>query len=394
MNVAEEIKAMEPRLVECRHDLHIHPETAFEEHRTAAFVARELRAAGLEVHEGIGRTGVVAILRNGDGPTVGLRADMDALDIEETTGLPYASKTPGKMHACGHDGHTTMLLGAALHMAANPPRGTVVFIFQPAEENEGGARVMIEDGLFERFPVDCVFGMHNWPGMPVGQFAVHAGPMMAAQDNFELRITGRGSHAGMPHQGIDSILVAGQIQTAWQAIVSRSINPADAAVISITQIRAGDTWNIIPESVLIRGTVRSFKPEVRDLLEAEMGHRAKLVAQTFGATADLDYQRRYPATINTPVEADIARMAAETVAGAGSVTRDFSPSMGAEDFSFMLREKPGAYIWIGNGPAEGGRNLHNSNYDFNDDALLAGVQFWVEVARRALSRNSPAGHLS
>lgn len=394
MSIPADIAAMEPHLVEWRHDLHIHPETAFEEHRTAAFVARELRAAGLEVHEGIGRTGVVGILRNGDGPSVGLRADMDALDIEETTGLPYASKIPGKMHACGHDGHTTMLLGAALHMAANPPRGTVVFIFQPAEENEGGARVMVEDGLFERFPVDSVFGMHNWPGLPVGQFAVHTGAMMAAQDNFELRITGRGSHAGMPHQGIDPVLVAGQIQTAWQAIVSRSLNPADAAVISITQIRAGDTWNIIPETVLIRGTVRSLTPEVRDRLESEMKHRAKLVAQTFGATAELDYQRRYPATINTPLETDIARAAAETIAGTESVAQDLPASMGAEDFSFMLHEKPGAYIWIGNGSMEGGRNLHNPNYDFNDETLTLGVQFWVEVATRALTRNNVANRPS
>lgn len=388
MSTNEAINDMLPRLTEWRHDLHANPETAFEEHRTAAFVAEKLRGAGLEVHEGIGRTGVVGILRNGQGRSVGLRADMDALDIEETTGLPYASKVAGKMHACGHDGHTTMLLGAAIHMAANPPRGTVVFIFQPAEENEGGARVMVEDGLFRRFPVDNVFGMHNWPGLPIGQFAIRSGPMMAAQDTFELRIKGRGAHAGMPHQGIDSILVAGQIQTAWQAIVSRSLNPADAAVISMTQIRAGDTWNIMPETVLIRGTARSLTPEVRDRLETEMGHRAKLVAETFGASVEFDYQRRYPATVNTSLETDIARAAAETVAGADAVIQDMPASMGAEDFSFMLQEKPGAYVWMGNGPASGNRNLHNPNYDFNDEALSFGVQFWTEVARRALARNS------
>ncbi len=391
MKVSDSVKAFEPRLIEWRHDLHAHPETAFEEHRTAAFVARELRAAGLEVHEGIGRTGVVAVLRNGDGPTVGLRADMDALDITETTGVPYASTTPGKMHACGHDGHTAMLLGAACHMAANPPsRGTVVFIFQPAEENEGGARVMVEDGLFDRFPVDCVFGMHNWPGLPVGQFALHSGAMMAAQDNFELKIIGKGSHAGMPHQGIDPILVAGQVNTAWQAIVSRTLSPADAGVISITQIHAGDTWNIIPESVLIRGTARSLSPDVRDRLEAEMEHRARLVAETFGARVEFDYQRRYPATINTSAETDIARAASEAVAGENTIRQDMPASMGAEDFSFMLQKKPGAYIWMGNGSAEGGRNLHNPNYDFNDDALTIGVQYWIEVARRALERNSVA----
>ncbi|KGD99594.1 MULTISPECIES: M20 aminoacylase family protein [Rhizobium/Agrobacterium group] len=390
MNITDCIKSLEPKLIEWRRQLHEHPETAFEEHRTAAFIAEKLRDAGLEVHEGIGRTGVVGVLRNGEGPSVALRADIDALDIAEATGLPYASKVPGKMHACGHDGHTAMLLGAARLMAANPPRGTVVFIFQPAEENHGGAMVMIEDGLFDRFPVDRIFGMHNWPGLPVGTFAIHPGPMMAAQDNFELKIIGKGAHAGMPHQGIDPILVAGQINTAWQAIVSRTLSPADAAVISITQIHAGDTWNIIPDTVLIRGTARSLTLEVRDRLEAEMAHRARLVAETFGARAELDYQRRYPATINTEAETDIARAAAQTVSKEGLVYQDMPASMGAEDFSFMLRKKPGAYIWIGNGSADCGRNLHSPGYDFNDEALTLGVQYWMQVAHRALALNSLA----
>lgn len=390
MNITDCIKSLEPKLIEWRRQLHEHPETAFEEHRTAAFIAEKLWDAGLEVHEGIGRTGVVGVLRNGEGPSVALRADIDALDIAEATGLPYASKVPGKMHACGHDGHTAMLLGAARLMAANPPRGTVVFIFQPAEENHGGAMVMIEDGLFDRFPVDRIFGMHNWPGLPVGTFAIHPGPMMAAQDNFELKIIGKGAHAGMPHQGIDPILVAGQINTAWQAIVSRTLSPADAAVISITQIHAGDTWNIIPDTVLIRGTARSLTLEVRDRLEAEMAHRARLVAETFGARAELDYQRRYPATINTEAETDIARAAAQTVSKEGLVYQDMPASMGAEDFSFMLRKKPGAYIWIGNGSADCGRNLHSPGYDFNDEALTLGVQYWMQVAHRALALNSLA----
>ncbi|MBP1844370.1 hippurate hydrolase [Rhizobium petrolearium] len=388
MNTTDCIKSLEPKLIEWRRQLHEYPETAFEEHRTAAFIAEKLRDAGLEVYEGIGRTGVVGVLRNGEGPSVALRADIDALDIAEATGLPYASKVPGKMHACGHDGHTAMLLGAARLMAANPPRGTVVFIFQPAEENHGGAQVMIEDGLFDRFPADRVFGMHNWPGLPVGTFAIHPGPMMAAQDNFELKIIGKGAHAGMPHQGIDPILVAGQINTAWQAIVSRTLSPADAAVISITQIHAGDTWNIIPDTVLIRGTARSLTPEVRDRLEAEMAHRARLVAETFGARAELDYQRRYPATINTEAETDIARAAAQTVSNEGFVYHDMPASMGAEDFSFMLRKKPGAYIWIGNGSADCGRNLHSPGYDFNDEALTLGVHYWMQVAHRALALNS------
>lgn len=392
MSVMERIKTMEPRLVEWRHDLHTHPETAFEEHRTAAFVAQQLRDAGLEVHEGIGKTGVVGILRNGDGPSVGLRADMDALDIVEATGLPYTSKIKGKMHACGHDGHTTMLLGAAVCMAANPPRGTVVFIFQPAEENEGGARVMIEDGLFERFPVDCVFGMHNWPGLPVGKFAIKDGPIMAAQDTFELTITGKGAHGGMPHQGIDPILVASQVQTAWNAIISRTLSPTDSAVISITQIHAGDTWNVIPEMVLIRGTARSLTGEVRDRLEQEMAKRAELVAETYGARSEFHYQRRYPATVNTSAEADLARVAAESIAGEGNVATDLPASMGAEDFSFMLQQKPGAYIWIGNGTTEESHNLHNPKYDFNDAIITTGLQYWIEIAHRVLMKNAPIGN--
>ncbi|MFC2969229.1 M20 aminoacylase family protein [Acidimangrovimonas pyrenivorans] len=386
MQIDDAILAMQSQLIGWRHDLHAHPETAFQEHRTAAFIAREMKAMGLEVHEGLGGgTGVVGVLRNGAGRSVGLRADIDALDVTETTGLDYASQIPGKMHACGHDGHTTMLLGAARHMAANPPGdGTVVFIFQPAEENEGGARVMVEEGLFERFPVDQVFGLHNWPGLPAGQFALRDGPVMAALDTFELRLTGKGAHAAMPHQGIDPITVAAQVQTAWQNIVSRSVEPTDAAVISITQIHAGDTLNVIPEQLVIRGTVRTLRPETRDLCEAEMGHRAEHIAAAYHASAAFDYQRRYPATINTAAATALARSAAEAVAGAGTVEGGLTPSMAAEDFAFMLEQKPGSYIWLGNGSAEGGRNLHSPNYVFNDEILPVGVQYYCEVARRAL----------
>lgn len=385
MNIAQSIRDMVPLLETWRHALHSRPETAFQEHATAALIARELRAMGLEVHEGIAGTGVVGILRNGAGGSVGLRADIDALDITETTGLDYASTIPGKMHACGHDGHTAMLLGAARAMAAAPPGpGTVVFIFQPAEENEGGARVMVDAGLFDRFPVDRVFAMHNWPGLDVGRIAVRPGPMMAAFDTFELTLTGKGSHGAMPHQGIDPITVAAQLQMAWQTIVSRVVDPTDSAVISVTQVHAGHTLNVIPSEVILRGTVRSLRPQTRDLLQAEMAHRASCVAEAFHATAELTYQRRYPAVENDPFAAEIARRAAEAILGPAAVQTALPPSMASEDFAFMMQKVPGAYLWIGNGSAEGGRNLHSPNYDFNDAILPIGVQVLVETARRSL----------
>ena len=389
MQISETIRAMAPELTAWRHALHSQPETAFAEHKTAAFIAAELKAMGLEVHEGIAGTGVVGVLRNGDGWSVGLRADIDALDVTEATGLDYASRVPGKMHACGHDGHTTMLLGAARAMAANPPGlGTVVFIFQPAEENEGGARVMLEDGLFARFPVDQVYAMHNWPGLEVGRFAVHAGPVMAAFDTFELRVIGRGSHGAMPHEGIDPITLAAQIQLGWQTLVSRAVAPVDPAVISITQVFGGDTLNAIPAQVTLRGTVRTFRPETRDFLEAEMAFRAKGIAAACHAEAAFDYARRYPSTINAAEPVAIARAAAEAVVGQSAVATDLPPSMAAEDFAFMMAEVPGAYVWIGNGPVTGGRNLHSPHYQFDDDILPIGVQYLCEVAARALAQSN------
>lgn len=388
MTIAPDIRAMAPLLEQWRHDLHAHPELAFQEHRTAAFIARELTAMGFEVHEGLAGTGVVGVLRNGDGPTVGLRADIDALPVHEATGLPYASTNPGKMHACGHDGHTTMLLGAARHMAAQPPGpGTVVFIFQPAEENEGGARVMVEQGLFDRFPVSQVFAMHNWPGLPAGEIAVHAGPVMAALDTFELRITGKGSHAAMPHEGIDPITLAAQIQISWQTIISRVVNPTEPAVISITQVIAGDTLNVIPEQAILRGTARCFAPATQDLLQSEMTRRAGMIAEAFHAEATLTYERRYPATLNDPQAAALAVRAAETVVGLAAIHTKQAPSMAAEDFSFMLNSAPGAYVWLGNGATDGGCILHSPTYRFNDAILPAGVQYFVEVARQALRPN-------
>ncbi|OKO87437.1 M20 aminoacylase family protein [Bradyrhizobium sp. AS23.2] len=375
------IDSILPDVVEWRHDLHAHPELAFEEKRTAAFIAERLTSFGLEVHTGRAGTGVVGVLRCGNGPSIGMRADIDALPIEEAIGLPYASRHSGRMHACGHDGHTAMLLGAARVLAeARPKEGTFVFIFQPAEENEGGARVMVEQGLFSRFPVDAVYGAHNWPGLPCGHLAVHAGPVMAAFDTFEATIEGKGSHGAMPHQGVDPITIAAQLQIAWQTIVSRSVSPTDAAVISVTQIHAGDTWNVIPDKLVLRGTVRSFDPQVRDLLEAKMAQRADKICAALDASCRFVYQRRYPATINSVAEAGTARRAAALAVGGDRVVTDRPPSMGAEDFAFMLEQKPGAYIWIGNGPDAGGRNLHSPHYDFNDTALPHGIRYWVRLA--------------
>jgi hippurate hydrolase len=388
MTIVPEIRAMTPLLEQWRHDLHMHPELAFEEHRTAAFIARELREMGLEVHEGLAGTGVVGVLRNGDGPSIGLRADIDALPVQEATGLPFASQTPGRMHACGHDGHTTMLLGAARHMAAHPPGpGTVVFIFQPAEENEGGARVMVDQGLFDQFPVSQVFAMHNWPGLPPGEIAVHAGPVMAALDTFELRITGKGSHAAMPHEGIDPITLAAQIQMAWQTIISRAVSPTEPAVISITQFIAGDNLNVIPEQAILRGTVRCFSSETQDLLQSEMTRRAEMIADACHARAKLTYERRYPATLNNPQAVTLAMRAAETTVGQSALHTDIAPSMAAEDFSFMLNAVPGAYVWLGNGSADGGCILHSPTYRFNDAILPTGVQYFVEVVRQAMQSN-------
>jgi amidohydrolase len=374
-----------PEFVAWRQHLHAHPELAFEEKQTAAFIAGKLREFGLEVHEGIAGTGVVGVLRRGNGPMVGLRADIDALPIVEATGLSYASQADGRMHACGHDGHTAMLLGAARVLSEMPPpNGTVAFIFQPAEENEGGGKAMVEDGLFSDFPASSVYGMHNWPGLPAGQFAVHAGPVMAAFDTFEVIVEGQGSHGAMPHQGVDPISVSAQLYQAWQLIVSRNVSPTDAAVISVTQIHAGDTWNVIPNAVTLRGTVRTLRPETRDLIETRMAERTDLISRAFGARAQFHYQRRYPATINTAAEAETARLAAAETAANSPVLTDLAPSMASEDFSYMLQEKPGAYIWIGNGPAENGHNLHSPRYDFNDTILPTGVEYWVRLAHRVL----------
>jgi hippurate hydrolase len=389
MPIVNRIAALHDDMTAWRRDLHAHPETAFEAHRTSDLVAERLAEFGLEVHRGLAGTGVVGTLRAGTSDrAIGLRADMDALHIHEQNGFEHRSVHEGKMHACGHDGHTTMLLGAAKYLAETQNfDGAVHFIFQPAEENEGGARVMVEDGLFDEFPVEAVYGLHNWPGMPVGHIGLKSGPMMAAFNIFEITITGRGSHAAMPHQGVDPVVVAAQVVSALQTFASRNTDPLDSAVISVTQIHGGDTWNVIPNEVVLRGTTRAFRPEVQDALEPAIERIAQGVCDALGASFEHRYERRYPPTINSEAETDNAARAAAEVVGEANLIRDPIPCMGSEDFAFLLQEKPGCYIWMGNGPDDGGCLLHNPNYDFNDEALPIGASYWAKLVETQL----PAG---
>jgi len=372
-----------------RHDIHAHPETAFEETRTAARVAELLESFGIAVERGVARTGVIGTLTGAVPGTraIALRADMDALHVHEKNGFAHASQHQGRMHACGHDGHTVMLLGAARYLAETRNfAGTVHFIFQPAEENEGGARVMVEEGVLTRHPVEAIYGMHNWPELPAGQFAIRPGPMMAAFDIFEITVSGRGAHAAMPHLGIDPIVVAAQIVNGLQTIASRNTHPLQGAVVSVTQIHGGDTWNVIPDTVIMRGTTRSFDPAVRDAIEPAIRRIAEGAAASLGASVELRYERRYPPTVNTAAETEIAAVAAVDLVGADNVKRDLLPSMGAEDFAWFLQEKPGAYIWIGNGAPAGGAMLHNPHYDFNDEILPLGASYWVRLAENVLGK--------
>lgn len=388
MHLRAAIQGITSDLVEWRHHLHANPELAYRERKTAAFVANKLRQFGLEVHEGIGETGVVGVLRRSNGPSIGLRADMDALPITEKTGLPYSSRNSGCMHACGHDGHTTMLLGAARILAEAPPSGgNVVFIFQPAEEGEAGGKAMLDAGLFRDFPIDSVYGLHNWPGIPAGEFAVHSGPVMAAMDVFEAQVTGKASHGAMPHEGVDPVALSGQLYQAWQLLISRTIDPTDSAVISVTQIHGGQTWNVIPESVVMCGTVRTLRPKTRDLIEKQMADRAHQICRAYGGDVSFRYERRYPPTINSSSGAQLALDTVSDMTG-HAVRTDAPPSMAAEDFAFMLEQKPGAYIWLGNGPTSGAKSLHSPFYDFNDDILPIGVEYWVRLAHRALGNRT------
>jgi hippurate hydrolase len=376
--------AMHDELVAWRHDFHQHPEIAFEEVRTSTLVAERLESFGIEVHRGLARTGVVGTLRSGRSQrAIGLRADMDALPIQERTGLPYRSLRDGAMHACGHDGHTTMLLGAARYLAATRDfDGIIRFIFQPAEENEGGGRVMIADGLFEKFPVERVYGLHNFPGLPEGSFALRVGAIFAAYDKFEIVVRGRGAHAALPHVGIDPLPIAAQIVTSLQTVVSRRLDPLDHAVVSATEIHGGDTWNVIPEEVTIRGCTRSFVPEIQDLLENSMQTLVHRTCEAHGATAEFRYLRGYPPTVNTAEEVEIAAAVAERLVGPAKVDRDVRPTMGSEDFAFMLQRKPGCYVLLGAGP---GPICHHPKYDFNDAILPVGVRYWTTLAETELA---------
>jgi hippurate hydrolase len=370
-------------LKELRHDLHAHPEIAFEERRTSEIVAARLRELGFEVCRGLARTGVVGTLRSGDGPAVGLRADMDALDVSERTGLAYASRHAGRMHACGHDGHTTMLLGAARFLAENGGfLGTLHLIFQPAEENLAGGKLMVEEGLFDRFPMTAVFGLHNRPGMDTGAMGTRVGPVMACADFFDLRLKGVGCHAAYPHKAKDPIVVAAQIVSAWQTLVSRGTDPLQSAVVSVTRIQGGHTTNVIPEEVRLAGTVRAFRDDVRLGLEAGLRRMAQSIAKAHGVTAELCYEHRYRSTVNSPAETEAALSAMERTVGAQQVCRDLEPSMGAEDFGWMLEHCPGAYAMIGNGAES--LPLHNPDYDFNDAIIPIGVRYWVNLVRQLL----------
>ena len=386
MSLIESVRPLQSKLTAIRRDIHAHPELAFEEHRTAELVVRQLESLGIETHRGIGGTGVVGVVRGRRGlRAIGLRADMDALPITERNEFAHKSTIQGCMHACGHDGHTTMLLGAAEALAARRDfDGTVYLIFQPAEEGEGGAPAMIADGLFERFPMEAVFGMHNWPGMEAGSFAIHSGAVMASADRFDIRFTGVGAHAAMPHLGVDPVVAGAAFVQAAQTLVSRVLDPIDAGVVSVTQFHAGEAYNVIPDRAELCGTVRTFSAEVRDRLERGLRQVAEGIAQSHGVEVDFQFRRGYPPTINTAAEAALCAEAARAVAGPERVFTDRRPSMGAEDFAYFLLEKPGAYVWVGNGPGEGGCMLHNPNYDFNDEVLPAGVAYWCALVQRLL----------
>ena len=396
MRLVEPILAHQAELETIRRDIHAHPELCYEEQRTADVVAARLTEWGIPVVRGLGVTGVVGIIKNGtSGRAIGLRADMDALPMQELNTFEHASRHAGKMHACGHDGHTTMLLGAAHYLSQNRNfDGTVYLIFQPAEEGGAGARRMMDDGLFDRFPMDAVYGLHNWPGMAAGKFGVVAGPMMASSNEFRAVVKGKGAHAAQPHRGIDPVMVAVQIAQSWQTIISREKNPLDTAVLSITQIHAGSATNVIPDDAVLVGTVRTFTTEVLDLVERRMGEIAQGVCAAFNASVDFSFKRNYPPLVNHPEQTAFAVEAMKAVVGADNVDANVEPTMGAEDFAFMLQAKPGCYVFLGNGDGAhraGGHGLgpcqlHNGSYDFNDQLLPIGASYWVRLVEMGLPK--------
>lgn len=375
------------RMTAWRHDFHAHPETGFEEVRTSGIVAEVLDRLGIEVHRGLAKTGVVGTLRNGDGPVIGLRADMDALDMTEISDKPYRSTVPGKMHGCGHDGHTSMLLGAAEYLSRTRNfAGTVDFIFQPAEENLGGGREMVKDGLFDQFPCDAIYALHNFPNLPKGTFAVKYGAAASALDTFEIVITGKGTHAAHPERGIDTVLIQAQLITAFQGIISRNIGATDIGVVTVTQVHGGDTWNVIPETMILRGTVRTFDAAIQDHIEARMNAICASFATMHGASISLDFRRGYPAMVNTDAETDRARAAAEVIVGKEQVQLLDHPIMGSEDFAFMLQVRPGAYLFLGSGESDNDPPVHNPRYDFNDAVLPTGAAWFAQVVEQELPR--------
>lgn len=386
MAARDRIEQFHSDMTAWRRDIHAHPELGFQETRTADLVAQKLAAFGMEVHRGLGKTGVVGTLRAGTSKrSLGLRADMDALPIQEANTFGHRSTHPGVMHACGHDGHTTMLLGAARYLAETRNfDGIVHFIFQPAEEGIGGAKAMVDDGLFEKFPCEAIFGMHNRPSLPVGKFNVKSGAMMAGGAFFDILITGKGSHGARPETGVDSALVAAQIAVALQTIVSRNVRPIDTAVLSVTKIHAGDAYNVIPQTAQLGGTARAFSREVMAKLEASMRRIVKGTAQAHGATAEVDFRVLFEPTVNNAAEAEFAARICNELVGEQNVNRNPDLVMGSEDFSYMLERVPGCYINIGNGPGEGGCEVHNPGYDFNDDALPLGAGFFARVVETRL----------
>ena len=401
MSIIDSIAEQAPAMAALRRDIHAHPELCFEEVRTADLVAQKLTEWGVPIHRGLGTTGVVGILHGRDGGAcgraIGLRADMDALPMQEFNTFAHTSRHAGKMHACGHDGHTAMLLAAAQHLAQQRDfDGTVYLIFQPAEEGGGGAREMIQDGLFELFPMQAVFGMHNWPGMPVGSFAVSPGPVMASSNEFKITITGKGGHAAMPHTGIDPVPIACQMVLAFQTIISRNKKPIDAGVISVTMVHTGEANNVVPDHCELQGTVRTFSLEVLDMIERRMHQVAEHTCAAHEATCTFEFVRNYPPTINAAPEAALARQVIQGIVGETQVLTQ-EPTMGAEDFAFMLQAKPGAYCFIANGDGDhraighggGPCTLHNPSYDFNDALIPLGATYWVTLARRWLDRPTP-----
>jgi amidohydrolase len=387
MPILNRVAEMHEEVTGWRRHLHTIPELLYDVHQTAAFVEEKLRAFGCdEVVAGIGRTGVVALIKGrlGEGPTIGIRADMDALPLEEITGKEYASQTPGKMHACGHDGHTAMLLGAAKYLAETRNfSGSVAVIFQPAEEGGAGGKAMVDDGMMDRFGISRVFGMHNMPGLPVGQFAIRPGPLMAATSEFTIRINGKGGHAAMPHGTIDPIVITSQIVMALQTIASRTIDPIDSVVVSVTKFHAGDAYNVIPQTAEIAGTIRTLRNEVGELARKRMREICEGIAAANGATVDVDILVNYPVTYNDPEETEFAIAIAQGVAGEPNVQTNVNPVMGGEDFSYMLEARPGAFIFAGNGDTA---NLHNPSYDFNDELIPHGISYWVRLTETALGR--------